>query len=205
MLHILEAISKGAAGPGLPCSETLRLLLLADMLRQAGSSQGSLQHLPGLTDCAGARGRPWPEPQSAAAPHRHPERGCPEPRGVWGVRQGRAGADSRQQIGRGGDSEQRLIHGSEGIPGIPISIPLSDAGSILGPLGAGGKGQHGVPRVRGTEGPQSGVSSRGAESPKPRQPRAGSLVIALAPAWAWGQLIKHEAHMRGRIKFHDGR
>lgn len=95
VLHTLEAIPKGAAGPGLPCSETLRLLLLADMLRQAGSSQGNLQHLPGLTDCAGARGRPWPEPQRAAAPHRRPERGCPEPRGAWGVRRGRgAGADS---------------------------------------------------------------------------------------------------------------
>ena len=62
VLHTLEAIPKGAAGPGLPRSETLRLLLLADTLQQEGSSQGSMQHFPRLMDCAGARGRPWPKP-----------------------------------------------------------------------------------------------------------------------------------------------
>ena len=88
---------------------------------------------------------------------------------------------------------------------MPISTHLSDASSILGPLGAGGRGQRGVPRVGGWRGLQPGVSSRGAESPGTRQPQAGSLVIALAPAWAWGQLIKHEAHVCSGTKSSDGR
>lgn len=88
---------------------------------------------------------------------------------------------------------------------MPISTPLSDASSILGPLGAGGRGQRGVPRVGGWRGPQPGVSSRGVESPGTRWSQAGSLVMALAPAWAWGQLVKHEAHVCSRTKSSDGR
>lgn len=64
---------------------------------------------------------------------------------------------------------------------MPISTPLSDASSILGPLGAGGRGQRGVPQVRGQRGPQPGVSSRGAESPGTRWPPAGSLLLLQLP------------------------
>lgn len=102
VLHTLEAIPKGAAGPGLPRSETLRLLLLADTLRQEGSSQGSLQHLPRLT-VQGPEGDPGLSHRVARLLHTGTQRG-----GVQNRTPGSMGSEmeprscSRQRIGWGG-------------------------------------------------------------------------------------------------------
>lgn len=64
---------------------------------------------------------------------------------------------------------------------MPISTPLSDASSIVGPLGAGGRGRVGSPG-QGTEGPTArGVSSRRSGESGDRWPPAGSLLLLQLP------------------------
>lgn len=76
---------------------------------------------------------------------------------------------------------------------------------LSGPPGGLGQGFMGSPRSgdRGAHSSGSALERSGESGTRVATGRE-PFVIAIAPAWAWGQLIKHEAHMHGRTKSNDG-